>query len=213
MDNLKIFPIESGPVATLGYMVADTAQQQAVVVDVPLESADFFIETAQKEGLKIEAIWLTHSHWDHTGDAAKLHRATNAPVYVHRADEYRMVEPNKYTGFPLPFSIEPVHANQYVEHGDMLSCGDWSFEVRHTPGHTEGGVCFIDHKRNIALVGDTLFAGSVGRTDLHGGDMDALLDSIRSQLLTLPDDTLVLAGHGSATSIGTERASNPFIRR
>jgi glyoxylase-like metal-dependent hydrolase (beta-lactamase superfamily II) len=212
MNNLTIFPIEAGPVATFGYLVADTAAGAGVVIDVPLGSAEFFIETARRENVTIQAIWLTHSHWDHTADAPVLKRATNAPVWVHQADEYRMLEPNKYIGFPIGVEFEAMKADHYFTPGDQLLCGAWSFELRSTPGHTEGGVCFIDHTRKIALVGDTLFAGSVGRTDLLGGDTATLLRSIREQLLTLPDDTTVLPGHGNNTTIGAERSSNPFLQ-
>jgi glyoxylase-like metal-dependent hydrolase (beta-lactamase superfamily II) len=212
MANLFIFPIESGPVATFGYLVADTAAGVGAVIDVPLGSAEFFLETAKDERLTIQAIWLTHSHWDHTADAPALKRATGAPVFVHQTDEYRMKEPNKYIGFPIGVEFEAMNADGYFTHGGQISCGAWSFEVRHTPGHTEGGVCFIDHARKIAFVGDTLFAGSVGRTDLVGGDTQTLLRSIQEQLLTLPDDFTVLPGHGTYTSIGAERRSNPFLQ-
>ncbi len=212
MDYLKLFPIEAGPVATFGYLIMDTHHNVAAVIDVPLESADFFLETAEQHGTPIQAIWLTHSHFDHIGDATKLKRATNAPVYIHPADEYRLDEPKKHISFPLPFALEGVKADKYFQHGDNIFCGDWQFEIRLTPGHTEGGVCLIDMAHNLAFVGDTLFAGSVGRTDLEGGDMPTLLHSIKTQLFTLPDEMLVLPGHGTKTTIGTERRTNPFLR-
>ena len=159
----------------------------------------------------ITTILLTHSHWDHTGDAAKLQRATKAHIAVHPDDDYRLSEPNKYTGFPLPFTLEACKADRYLHAGDSLMLGAWTFEVRHTPGHTEGGICFIDHARKLAFVGDTLFAGSIGRTDLPGGDTATLLNAIRTQLFTLDDDFVVLPGHGNRTSIGTERRTNPFL--
>ena len=210
-ETLKIFPIESGPVATYGYMVSDSATGVAAVIDVPIGSADFFIEAAARENVHITTILLTHSHWDHTGDAAKLQRATKAHIAVHPDDEYRMIEPNAYTGFPLPFTLEACKADQYVRAGDTVTLGAWTFEVRHTPGHTEGGICFIDHARKLAFVGDTLFAGSIGRTDLPGGDTATLLNAIRTQLFTLDDDFVILPGHGNRTSIGTERRTNPFL--
>jgi glyoxylase-like metal-dependent hydrolase (beta-lactamase superfamily II) len=212
MEHLKIYPVESGPVATFGYLIADTAQHVAVVIDVPMQSADIFLSAAQESKSIIKEIWLTHSHWDHTGDAAKLQRATGAGILVHAADEYRMTEPNAYTSFPLPFTLEAVRADRYFEHGQHITCGEWSFEVRHTPGHTEGGVCFIDQQHGVAFVGDTLFAGSIGRTDLPGGDLPTLLHSIRTQLFTLPDEIVIFPGHGSHSTIGTERRTNPFLQ-
>jgi hydroxyacylglutathione hydrolase len=209
---MKIFPIESGPVSTFGYLLTDSANGVAVVIDVPNGSAAPFTKILQDENVRLERILLTHSHWDHTADAAALQRAVvGATIAIHEADNYRLGEPNKYTGFPLSFVLEPCVADEFLQHGQTLSCGDWSFEIRHTPGHTEGGVCFIDYSRKLAFVGDTLFAGSVGRTDLPGGDTETLLRSIRAELFTLDDAFVVLAGHGERTTIGQERRSNPFV--
>lgn len=210
-NNLKVFPIEAGPVATYGYMVSDADAGIAAVIDVPLGSAEYFLDNATKENVRITHILLTHSHWDHTGDAAKLQKATSAKILVHPDDEYRMTAPNNHTSIPLPFVLEACKADEYLRAGDTFVLGAWDFEVRHTPGHTEGGICFIDHKRKLAFVGDTLFQGSIGRTDLHGGDMDTLLHSIRTQLFTLDDDIIVLPGHGDRTSIGVEKRTNPFL--
>ena len=212
MDSaLAVIPVESGPVATVGYLVLDKNAGKAVVVDVPQGSADTFIALAEEHGVAIEAVWLTHSHWDHMADAAGLVQRTKAGVFIHRDDEYRLFDPMKHSIWPLPFSIEPVLATGYFHDGDTISVGEWSFEVLHTPGHTEGGVCIVDKKHNIALVGDTLFAGSVGRTDLPGGDMNTLLQSISDRLMTLGDDMAILPGHGPASTIGTERKHNPFV--
>jgi glyoxylase-like metal-dependent hydrolase (beta-lactamase superfamily II) len=209
---LKIFPIEAGPVATWGYLLTDGAAGCAVVIDAPMGCKDFFLRSAAAEGCKITDILLTHSHWDHTGDAAALQRATGAPVWVHADDDYRLREPNKYTGFPLPFQIEASPADRFLTPGETYRCGDWELAIVHTPGHTEGGVCFIEKRRKLAFVGDTLFAGSVGRTDLPGGDTATLLRSIRERLFTLDDDCVVLPGHGERTRIGVERRANPFLR-
>lgn len=211
-NNLQIIPIESGPVATFGYCIADIARQCSIVIDVPLESAEFFLTTTQKLGTPIKEIWLTHSHFDHVGDVVPLHSASKAPVFIHAADEYRLQDPAKNASFPLPFTIQGTSAHGYFTHGQVITIGGWIFEVRHTPGHTEGGVCFIDHTHNVAFVGDTLFEGSIGRTDLPGGNTNKLLESIRTQLFTLPDTMVVLPGHGTATTIGKERLYNPFFQ-
>ena len=116
-----------------------------------------------------------------------------------------------HTIWQLPFDIEGTAADSYVHHGDEIHCGEWSFSVRHTPGHTEGGVCFIDQIHSIAIVGDTLFAESIGRTDLPGGNSDLLLESIVNQLLTLDDGVMFFAGHGEISTIGDERKYNPFL--
>ncbi len=210
-SDLGILPVEAGPVATVGYLVFDKNAGKAAVVDVPHGSADMFVQLAAEQGVTIDAIWLTHSHWDHTADAAELVRQTGAGVNIHRADEYRLFDPMKHSIWPLPFSIEPVLATGYFHDGDTVTLGKWAFEILHTPGHTEGGVCMVDKERGIALVGDTLFAGSIGRTDLPGGDTDTLLDSIHNRLLLLDDDIAILPGHGPASTIGTERKHNPFL--
>lgn len=210
--DISIHPIEAGPAATFGYLVIDNASKQCVVIDVPHNSADFFVETAEQNGAELQAILLTHSHWDHTADAVPLHKRTGAPVYIHADDEYRLVEPMRHTLWPLPFTIEGMSAQQHFTHGDTIQFGALSFEVRHTPGHSEGGVCFIDSKRKLAFVGDTLFAGSIGRTDLPGGDLATLLASIRRELFSLDDTMRIFPGHGPDSSIGHERQFNPFLR-
>jgi hydroxyacylglutathione hydrolase len=207
----QIFSFESGPVATFGYILADMTIRHALIVDVPLESAQDMLAVLDEQGLSVQAILLTHSHWDHTGNAQELKRATNAPIYCHPADAYRLVEPMKYTMFRLPFVIEQSPLDHELHHGDTISCGMWNLEVRHTPGHTEGGVCLIDHLQNIAFVGDTLFAGSIGRTDLPGGNTQQLLASIHRELMPLPDSMEFFAGHGDASTIGYERVHNRFL--
>jgi glyoxylase-like metal-dependent hydrolase (beta-lactamase superfamily II) len=209
---MKIYPIESGPVATFGYLVTDSETKKAVLVDAPKDCAKPFLKVLKDENLELEKILLTHSHWDHTADAAEIQRATNAPIYLHKNDEYRAVEPHKYLGWKLPFEIEAIKIDEFLKEGDVIECGRWKFDIIHTPGHTEGGVCFIDHAMKLALVGDTLFQGSVGRTDLPGGDTETLLKSIHEKLLKLPDDYAVLPGHGEMTTIGEERHNNPFLK-
>lgn len=207
---LAIVPVEAGPVATIGYMIIDREAGRAAVIDAPYGSAATFIEQAEKNNVRIDQIWLTHSHWDHTADLAALKKATGAPVSVHPDDEYRLAEPMKHSVWPLPFVIEGVTAEEYLRDGDTVTLGAWKFDIVHTPGHTEGSICFIGRETNLAFVGDTLFAGSVGRTDLPGGDLNTLLRSIREHLMTLDDNTRIFPGHGPSGTIGTERVSNPF---
>lgn len=210
-DHLLIFGVESGIAATWSYLCCDTNASKGIVFDSAQDSADILIQKASELSANISAIYLTHSHWDHTADAAKLKRETNAPLAIHADDEYRLAEPSLHTVWQLPFTIEGVAADSYLQHGDQIQCGEWNFTVRHTPGHTEGGVCFIDELHDVAIVGDTLFAGSVGRTDLPGGNTDILLESIANQLLTLPDNIVFFAGHGEISTIGDERMFNPFL--
>lgn len=209
---LQIHAYESGPVATFGYLVIDDVTRDALIVDAPFGLVQPLSLEAMREGVTPSALLLTHTHWDHTGDAAELKRVyPDIRIYVHRDDEYRLIEPMKHTVWPLPFEVEAVKPDGYLAHGDTLSIGGLSFEVLHTPGHTEGGVCLYSKEHRILFAGDTLFAGSVGRTDLPGGDFETLRNSIATRVLTLPDDVEVYAGHGPTTTIGTERETNPFV--
>ncbi len=208
-----LIAVEAGPAATVGYLILDAAAGEACVIDVPMGSAERFVELARQHRVQIRRILLTHTHWDHVADAAELQRATGARIAVHPADAYRLKDPVELRLWHLPLPFEPVEVQEALSHGQVVRCGTaWELEVRHTPGHTEGGVCFVEHRRRLLFSGDTLFAGSVGRTDLPGGDMDLLLRSIVEQLLVLPDDFRVYPGHGGPTTIGAERRGNPFVR-
>ncbi|MCS6965957.1 MAG: MBL fold metallo-hydrolase [Candidatus Kapabacteria bacterium] len=205
--------VEAGPAATVGYLLMDISAGEACVIDVPMGSAERFVRLAQEHGVRICRILLTHTHWDHVADAAALQRITTAPLAVHPCDAYRLTDPVELRLWQLPLPFEPVEAQEFLDHQQHLQCGTaWDLEVRHTPGHTEGGVCFVEHRRRIVFSGDALFAGSIGRTDLPGGDLSQLLRAISEQLLTLPDDFRVFPGHGSPTTIGRERRENPFLQ-
>ncbi|MBX3045330.1 MAG: MBL fold metallo-hydrolase [Candidatus Kapabacteria bacterium] len=208
---MEIIQIEAGPVATIGYLVIDKKSRSAAIVDAPLESTTYFNSLIEERRLKIEAIFLTHTHWDHIADCAKLARLTKAPVYVHEDDLHRLTEPMNHTIIPLPFKIESVNEYVITKNKDKINIGNLVFEVLHTPGHTEGGVCYVEHSKGVIFAGDTLFNESIGRVDLPGGSMSLLLESIKSELLSLPDNYNVYSGHGPATSIGWERKHNPFL--
>jgi hydroxyacylglutathione hydrolase len=209
---LKIHAFEAGPVATYGYLVVDSETGDAVIVDAPLDSAEKIAQAAHDAGAVPGALILTHTHWDHTGDAAELKRRfPELLIYVHPNDEYRLIEPMKHTVWKLPFEVEGVHPDRYLSDGDTVGSGAIRFTVIHTPGHTEGGICLYDEAHKLLFAGDTLFAGSVGRTDLPGGAWETLTQSITDRLLGLPDDVRVYPGHGPTTTIGEERMSNPFV--
>ncbi|HVK39813.1 MAG TPA: MBL fold metallo-hydrolase [Candidatus Kapabacteria bacterium] len=209
---LQIHAYESGPVATFGYLVIDDATRDALIVDAPFGVTAELTLDAQREGVTPSALVLTHTHWDHVGDAAELKRRyPEMLVYVHRDDDYRLVDPMKHTVWPLPFEVESLSADRYLAHGDTVAVGGIALTVLHTPGHTEGGICLYSVEHSSIFVGDTLFAGSVGRTDLPGGNWETLRTSIASHLMTLPDDVAVYAGHGETTTIGVERRTNPFV--
>lgn len=209
---LTLEMVTAGPAATNAYLVADSQTGDAVIIDAPMDSAEWFLQRIAERALHPRALWLTHSHWDHTADAATLSQHLQIPVLVHPLDAYRLYDPNAHTVFPLPFQLEAVEVGGYLHHGDVLSVGTLQFEVRHVPGHTEGSVVFVEHSARVVFCGDTLFAGSIGRTDLPGGNYEQLIESIRRELLSLSDDYVCYPGHMQATTIGAERRTNPFLQ-
>ena len=179
-----------------------------VLVD-PGEDAERFLAEAARRDRRISSIWLTHAHLDHIAGVSRVHQATGATIHLHPADR------PLYDGLPeqgrwFGLELEPPPPPDVMLHqGQRLLVGQTAFEVRHLPGHSPGHVCFVGP--GVVLGGDVLFEGSIGRTDLPGGDLEALLDGIRRELLTLPDSTIVYPGHGPSTTIGREREGNPFL--
>jgi glyoxylase-like metal-dependent hydrolase (beta-lactamase superfamily II) len=208
---MKIIPVESGPVATNGYLLYDENSLEGVLVDAPPEISSKIINHINEKQIRLKAILLTHSHWDHTADAAAIKKLTNSLLYVHRADEYRLLDQNGNSIFKLPFKIENVKPDSYLNDYDTITFGINTLEVVHTPGHTEGSVCFVEHNEKVVFSGDTLFQNSIGRTDLPGGSTKLILNSIMNRLLILPDSFTVYPGHGIATTIGKEKRMNPFV--
>lgn len=208
---MQVIPIEAGPVATIGYLVIDKKSKKGAIIDAPLESTTYFDSLITENKIKVEAIILTHTHWDHIADTAKLQRLTGAKVYVHSKDQHRLTEPMNHTIIPLPFNIESVTDYVLISHDDVIKIGNLKFLVAHTPGHTEGGICLIEHNKKIIFAGDTIFNESIGRVDLPGGSMDTLMKSIKGILMNLPDNFKIYSGHGPSTTIGWERRRNPFL--
>jgi glyoxylase-like metal-dependent hydrolase (beta-lactamase superfamily II) len=204
----RVIPIPNGPFVQNCYLVAPKASTEAAIVD-PGEEVDRFLERARRESFTIGAIWLTHAHVDHVLGVAAVQEATGAPIYLHPADRPlydRAAEQAELFGIR---ARRPPPPDRELAHGDTLSLGEERFRVRHTPGHSAGSVCLVGD--GLAFVGDVLFQGSIGRTDLPGGNHERLLRSIQEELLVLPDDTLIYSGHGPVTTIGAERRTNPFL--
>jgi hydroxyacylglutathione hydrolase len=208
---MKIEVIESGPILTNGYLIHDEESGNGIIIDAPLDSLFEFQSLIEKNKIVLKGIYLTHSHWDHAGEAAVLGRTLMAPVFIHEKDDFRLKNPNEHTIFPLPFTIEEVEVKSYLNHLDVIECGSLRFEIRYTPGHTEGSICLVEHNQRVIFSGDTLFNGSVGRVDLPGGSGEQLMKSIKNEILTLPDDFKVFSGHGPETTIGYERKNNIFL--
>jgi hydroxyacylglutathione hydrolase len=196
-----------GPAQTNCYLVS--AGRDAVMIDPGWDAAAILTEARSAE-LTIAAILLTHGHFDHIGAVADVMDMLHVPLIAH-AHEIDLL--NAKGGADLfGFKIRSVpQPDRLVAHGDTIEIGTLKFEVRHVPGHTLGHVAFVEHESRSVFVGDVLFAGSIGRTDLPGGDYDTLITSISDQLLTLPDDFKVYPGHGPPTTIGVERNTNPFL--
>jgi glyoxylase-like metal-dependent hydrolase (beta-lactamase superfamily II) len=206
---VNIIQIPNGVFAENCYLVMDEETGECAIVD-PGEEAGLILHKLQATGAKPVAIWLTHAHLDHVLGVPRVAAETGAPVWLHPADRalYDAV-PEQAAWFGLAGPSRLPAPDRPFAHGDTLQVGASSFEVRHTPGHSPGSVCLV--APGIALGGDVLFAGSIGRTDLPGGDFETLIGSIERELLPLPDDTILYSGHGPETTIGRERRSNPFL--
>lgn len=208
MARLDVLTLTNGAFAENCYILVDRDAGEAAIVD-PGEEAELFLRRIATERVTLKAVWLTHSHADHILGVARVVEATRVPVYLHPADRPlydALPEQSAWLGLSPSSSPPP---DESLADGMRLTLGGLGFEVRHVPGHTPGHVAFVGH--GVAVVGDALFAGSIGRTDLPGGDTETLLTGIREKLLTLPDETIVHPGHGPATTIGRERRTNPFL--
>ncbi len=210
MSVLEIVSFTLGPAQTNAYLVADPLFGEAAVID-PSWDGDVILAEAQRRGWRIGHLWYTHAHFDHIGGAAALADALSPLLAaLHPADHFlwRSGGGGFYFGFDIDPGPEPT-----IEfyHGQILQLGRARFEVRHTPGHTPGHCVLYCAEEGVCFCGDLIFAGSVGRTDLPGGDWEALERSIRQQIYTLPDDTRLLAGHGPMTTVGHEKRFNPFV--
>ena len=201
---------EGGPVATNGYLVADRHGGQALVVDAPQGTADAMVNQARDWTATIAYLINTHGHWDHILDNAALLRLTRAKFGIHR-DSAPLLKVPQAQMFGFDIEIEPGTPDFFLEEGQTLAVGDLRFEILHCPGHCPGSVVLLEPRERVAFVGDVLFAGSIGRTDLPGGSYESLMESIRGKLLALGDDVKVFSGHGPVTTIGQERRRNPFL--
>lgn len=206
---LSVWGHPLGPVQANCYVLRDEDRGRALVIDPGADDA-WLRETIA--GYTVEAILISHAHFDHIGGAAALQELTGAPILIHQAEAEWLTDP-QLNGSARRLDVvglvtAPAPA-RFLEHGQQIAFADQRIEVRHTPGHSPGSVSFIFN--NICICGDALFQGSIGRTDLPFSDHEQLLSSIREQLLSLPDETTVLPGHGPKTTIGNERRTNPFL--
>ena len=204
---MKVKTLSVGPLAENCYIVYDEASRDAVIIDPGADGEEILEEV---ENLNVKAILATHGHLDHVGQVGYLKSKLNVPFYISKKDEF-LINNEIFPDFAYIIKAVKCPSPDFdLKDEDILKFGNLEFHVIETPGHTPGGVCFFNKKEKIIFVGDTLFNGSVGRTDLPGGDGRLLEQSIK-KLMELPDDTVVYSGHGPKTTIGREKKTNPFI--
>lgn len=208
---LKIIPLTLGPVETNAYLVADSNRGEAVVID-PAWDGELILKESKNQGWTINQIWLTHAHFDHIAGARAIvdQKKPSPPIALHAAD---LPLYNMQGGAPLfGMKINPAPKPEInLQTQNSLQVGGYQFKVIHTPGHTPGHVVFYCPAEKTIFCGDLIFKGSVGRTDLPGGSYQALIHSIQTCILVLPDDVRLFSGHGPETTIGIERAYNPYF--
>ncbi len=215
MDSaqMKLHVLPAGPIQTNAYLLTEESLGEAVLVDAPAEVWPEVAALLAKEHCKLTELWLTHGHWDHTQAAAEVVRQSGAKVKAHVDDRTMIETPEVMREFLMPeIHLEPVKVDAWVGQGDQFKALGVTFEVRHVPGHCPGNILFYTATGKFALVGDALFSGSIGRTDLPGGSREILADSIRRQIYSLPDETTIYPGHGLATAVGEEKRHNPYVR-
>jgi hydroxyacylglutathione hydrolase len=208
VSDLEVVALPNGQLAQNCYLVADRRTRDAVIID-PGEEPAMFLAELDTRAWALRAVWLTHAHIDHIVGVAAVQRATAAPIHLHPLDRPIYDALPQFGGW-IGLELDPPPApNVELQPGAQLRVGGFEFEVRFTPGHSPGSVSFVGP--GMVFSGDVLFNGSIGRTDLPGGDFATLMNSIQTQLLSLPDSTVVYSGHGPDTTIGIERLTNPFL--
>jgi len=204
----EIFPV--GPLQCNCSIIGDETTREAMVID-PGDDIDDVLAIVRKHNLQVKQIVITHAHIDHVGGAMKLRAATGAPILLNEND-YELLKmldvQATWIGVAPPGEVK---IDQSLTNGDKVKAGSHEAEILHTPGHTEGSICLYFPAEKKLIAGDTLFAGSIGRTDLPGGSMQKILQSLHGTVMALPDETVVVPGHGRMTTIGEERQSNPFL--
>jgi len=205
---LRVFVMEVGPLAENTYIVEHVASRQAAVVD-PGDEGEEILDRLAERGITLEKILLTHGHFDHVGAVRTLKERTGAKIHIHADHADRMRTAGRQGGMFGLHVEDPPAPDVLLREGDRVTLGDQRFQVLHTPGHTPGHVTFLSGE--MAFVGDLIFAGSIGRTDLPGGSFDDLIRAVREKIFVLPDRTVLFPGHGPATTVGEEKRSNPFF--
>ncbi|RLF99742.1 MAG: MBL fold metallo-hydrolase [Thaumarchaeota archaeon] len=210
---LEIRYLSVGILQTNTYLIFDRDSREGVLID-PGDEAEKIMDLVERCGVRVKAIYLTHAHFDHLLALRDLKNDLGCDFYLHKDDEYLLKLAPHYAkelvGRVIP---PPPTPDGWIADGQIIKIGEGFCKILHTPGHPPGSVCFLLEEEKVILTGDTLFAGSIGRTDLPGGNLEQLKFSLLNKLLKLPDDHVIYPGHGPSSTIGVEKMLNPFIRR
>lgn len=206
---MKINQYVVGPVQTNCYFVINEETKEMICID-PGESASRLAAKARQDGYRPVAVLLTHGHFDHATGAEPFAREFGIPVYIHEAEKETLADPEVNASWMLG-RRKVYHADIFLQTNQELKLAGFSFKVLFTPGHTPGGCCYYFPEQGVVFTGDSLFCGSIGRTDFKKGSLSQLVNAVKTQLMTLPDETAVYPGHNDSTSIGDERKYNPYL--
>ena len=203
---------ELPPIGTNAYALIEPDRKECVIFDAPASAFEWATQAAKDHDCKISGLILTHGHWDHILDGYRF-AAADIPTYGHAEDKKLFEEPKEMARYALP-SVEfmPLRIDHWIKGGDTLDLLGAKLEIRHVPGHCPGNILIYLESEQLVIVGDAIFAGSIGRYDFPGGDFSVLERSIRTQIYTLPDETIIYPGHGVSTTVGREKRSNQFVR-
>jgi len=209
---MRIESQELPPIGTNAFALIEASRQECVIIDAPAEAYEWATRIAKAHDCKIVALILTHGHWDHIIDGYKFAEA-GIPTYGHADDSEMFDAPSKMASYAIPgLDLRKLPINHWIKAGDRLDLLGVAMEIRHVPGHCPGNILVHIASEEAAIVGDVIFAGSVGRYDLPGGDFSVLERSIKTQIYSLPDRTTIYPGHGPKTSVAEEKVHNPFVK-
>jgi len=207
--DIEILP--AGPIQTNAYLIINRKSGEAAAVDAGPESYDLIMEECEKNKVELKAVLITHPHWDHILDVHKFNEA-GVPVLAHQDAMSWIEDPSVQSSMAMPgIKFKEASVDRILTHDESFDLAGIQFSVRDTPGHCPGSIVLYLPDGSCCFTGDVIFDGSVGRTDLPGGDMELLKKSIVNQIYTLPDETILYPGHGSSTLVGKEKISNPFV--
>lgn len=211
--SIEVQSYELPPIGTMCYVIASPERQELAVFDAPLNAYPTAERIAVQMGYKISGMYFTHGHWDHTLDGAKFNDA-GIPVFAHEDDRAFFETPDLMASYSIPgMEMPAVKVDTWLEDGQEIEIVGSLVEIRHVPGHCPGSILYWFKDDGIAITGDAIFSGSIGRTDFPGCSFEQLANSIQKQIYTLPDDTVLYPGHGPETSVGREALANPFVTR